>query len=139
MKRATSFSEDQLQSGVNDEWSTVESLRHIVMVVDVWLSKTLLGEDDPFDPIGLPPHFMPAKLPGTSIDPDARPTFADACDVTRGRLAAVQSYVEDLRADDLARAVPNDYAKTVGGALSVLFLELKAHNHFINRDLDLVG
>jgi hypothetical protein len=138
MERAASFSEDALQRGVNGEWSTVESLRHIVLVVDLWLSKTILGDADPFHAMALPPSFMPPKLPGTSIDPDAQPTFDETCDVARGRLASVRKYIDSLTAEDLALPV-TAHAKTVGGALNVLFTELKAHNYFINRDLDLIA
>jgi hypothetical protein len=138
MQRAAAFSEEQLQHGINGEWSTVESLRHIVLVVDLWVSKTILAEDDPFHPMALPPSFMPPKLPGTSIDPDARPTFDEACDAVRDRLKTVQAYVDGLNDDELTRPV-QAHAKTVGGALNVLFTELKAHNLFLNRDLDLVG
>lgn len=137
MGRATSFSDEERNRSVNNEWSTVQSLRHVVLVVDVWLSKTILGEADPFHPIALPPSFMPPKLPGSSIDPDARPTLEEACEVVRGRLDTVRTYVDKLTPDDLAVPVEN-HAKTVGGALSVLFGELKAHNHFINRDLDII-
>ena len=135
MQRASTFAEADLQRGVDDEWSTVQSLRHLVLIVDVWLSRTILGEDDPFHPMALPPHFMPAKMPGTSIDPDAVPTFAEACAVVRGRLDALRAYTDAL--DDDALNVPvNNHAKTVGGALGVLFDEFAAHDYFINRDLD---
>jgi hypothetical protein len=87
--------------------------------------------------MALPPSFMPPKLPGTSIDPDVRPSFAEASDAVRGRLKSVQTYLDGLTPDDLTRAVPA-HAQTVGGALNVLFTELKAHNFFINRDLDVV-
>jgi hypothetical protein len=137
LQRAATFSEDELRAGVNGEWSTVESLRHVVLVVDLWVSKTILGEADPFHPMALPPSFMPSKLPGTSIDPDARPGFAEASDTVRDRVKTVQAYLDGLTPDDLARAVPA-HAQTVGGALNVLFGELKAHNFFINRDLDIV-
>jgi hypothetical protein len=137
MRRAASFSDEELHRGVNGEWSTVESLRHVVLIVDLWLSKVVLGEDDPFHPMALPPTFMPPKLPGTSIDPDPRPTLDEACAVVRARLAAVGAYVDELTPEDLDRPVAN-HAKTVGGALGVLLGELKAHTRFINRDLDIV-
>jgi hypothetical protein len=137
MKRASAFTADDQHRRVNDEWSTVESLRHVVLVVDVWLSRAVLGVDDPFHPMALPPHFMPSKLPGSSIDPDAKPTFDEACEVVRERLDAVRSYVDNLRPEELERPV-NNHAKTVGGALNVLFSELQAHNYFINRDLDVI-
>lgn len=133
--RAASFTEDQRQQGVNDEWSTVQSLRHLTFVVDVWLGKTIRGEEDPFHPIGLPPSFIPPKLPGSSIDPEARPTFDEACDALRGRLADLRGYVDALASDELGRAI-GTHAATVAGGLGVIFDELNAHDHFINRDLD---
>ena len=137
MRRATSFSDEELHRSVNNEWSTVDSLRHVVLIVDLWLSKAVLGEQDPFHPIALPPTFMPPKLPGSSIDPEARPTFDEACDVLRGRLATVRASNDELTPADLDRPVTS-HAKTVGGALDVLFGEMTAHNRFINRDLDII-
>lgn len=134
--RASGLTEDQRNARVDGEWSTIESLRHLVLVIDLWLSRTILGKPDPFHPMALPPSFMPPKLfPDSSIDPDAHPSFAEACDVIRGRLAAVQAYVDGMTEADLERAV-DAHAKTVGGALSVLFNELAAHDTFIHRDLD---
>lgn len=137
MRRAASFSDEELNRSVDNEWSTVDSLRHVVLIIDLWLSKAVLGEQDPFHPIALPPTFMPPKLPGSSIDPDARPTFDEACDVLRGRLATVRAYIDQLTPADLERPV-KAHAKTVGGALDVLFGEMTAHNRFINRDLDII-
>jgi hypothetical protein len=136
--RASSFSEDELQQRVNDEWSTVESLRHIVLLIDLWLSRAIRGEPDPFDPMALPPSFMPPKLfPESSIDPDARPSFAEACEVVRGRISSLEAYVDTLTPAELARPI-EAHARTVGGALSVLFAEVAAHDGFMNRDLDLL-
>jgi hypothetical protein len=136
--RASSFTEEQRQQRVNDEWSVVESLRHIVLVVDLWLSRAIGGEQDPFDPMALPPSFMPPKLfADSSIDPDASPSFAEACAVVRDRIAALGEYVDRLTPAELDRRIEM-HAGTVGGALSVIFDELAAHDHFMNRDLDLL-
>jgi hypothetical protein len=135
--RASNFTEPERNQRVNDEWSTVESLRHIVMVVDAWLGRTIKGEEDPFHPIGLPPHFAPRKLPGSSIDPDAHPTFDEACEVLRGRLATLDAFCEALTPDELARPI-GGHAETVAGGLGVIFDELTFHNGFINRDLDAI-
>jgi hypothetical protein len=135
--RASTLSEADRNQRVNDDWSTVESIRHVVFVIDVWVGKLIKGEDDPFHPIGLPPHFVPAKPPGSSVDPDARPTFDEARDVLRGRLASLGAFVTSLDQADLDR--PNDtHAKTVAGALGVVFDELTYHDGFINRDLDVI-
>lgn len=136
IERASGFTEDQRNERVDGEWSTIESLRHLVLVIDLWLSRTILGDPDPFHPMALPPSFMPPKLfPDSSIEPDARPSFDEACVVIRDRLAAVQAYVDGVTDDHLERPV-EAHARTVGGALSVLFDELAAHDSFINRDLD---
>jgi hypothetical protein len=137
--RASAFSEADCQQRVNDEWSTVESLRHIVLVIDLWLSRAIGGEADPFDPMALPPTFMPPTLfPDSSIAPDAHPSFAEAAAVARQRTTMVCDYVEGMTSDDLFRPV-DAHAGTVGGALSVIFNELAAHDRFINRDLDLLA
>jgi DinB superfamily len=137
MLRASSFPDDDRHRRVNEEWSVVESLRHLVLVVDVWLSKGILGHPDPFHPIGLPPSFMPPKLPGSSIDPEAQPAFDEACQVLHERLAGLRTYVDALTQDELDRAI-EAHAGSVAGALGVLFDELAAHDRFINRDLDLI-
>jgi hypothetical protein len=133
--RGSALTDDQRNRRVNDEWSTIESFRHIVFVIDLWLRKGLSGEEDAFHPIGLPPHFVPAAHFG--LDTDVRPSFDDACDVLRQRLALLRDYVEALTPEELERPVAN-HAKTAGGALSVIFDELTAHDSFINRDMDLL-
>lgn len=135
--RASALTEDERHRRVNDEWSTVESLRHLVMVVDAWLGKIIKGEDDPFHPIGLPPHFAPRVLPGSSIDPDASPSFDEACEVLRGRLTTLDSYLNGLTPDELDREI-GTHAKSVGGGLGVIFDELIFHNGFMNRDMDII-
>jgi hypothetical protein len=138
IRRLGSFSETERQQRVNEQWSSVESLRHLVLVIDIWLSKSILGERDPFDPIALPPTFMPPKLfPDSSIDPDARPSSDATYDVLRGRMSDLLRYVDSLTSAEISRSIEG-HAGTVGGALSVLFTELEAHDRFINRDLDLL-
>jgi hypothetical protein len=62
--------EEQRQQGVNGEWSTVESFRHLVLVIDLWLSHDRRPAGST---MALRPSFMPPKLfPDSSIDPDAR-------------------------------------------------------------------
>jgi DinB family protein len=136
-RASTSFSDDERHQRVNDEWSTVESLQHCLFVIDVWLGRTIKGQEDPFHPIGMPPHFVPRKPPGSSVDPDAAPTFEEARDVLRGRLATLQDYCDALTPDEIARPI-GGHAETVAGGLGVIFDELTFHNGFMNRDLDAI-
>ncbi|MEX2392871.1 MAG: DinB family protein [Actinomycetota bacterium] len=135
--RVSAISAEEQDRRINDEWSAVESIRHIVFVIDIWLSKTIRGQTDPFHPIGIPPHFVPRKLPGSSIDPDTTPSFDEARDALRDRLATLRGFLDGLVPDELTRPI-DAHAKTVGGALNVIFTELNAHNRFINRDLDII-
>ena len=135
--RASALSEQQRRQRVDDEWSTVESLQHVAFVIDLWLGKVIKGEDDPFHPIGLPPHFVPRAFPGSSIDADADPTFDEACEVLRGRLTTLADYCGDVTGDELARPI-GTHAETVAGGLGVIFDELTFHNGFMNRDLDAI-
>src|SRR5439155_18585185 len=138
LEHAGTLPEALLHEQVDEEWSAVKTVRHMVMVIDGWLGRTICGDDDPFHPIGLPPSFMPAKLPGTSIDPDADPTFAEAFDVWNGRVRRLRDYVDGLTPEELDRPIVHDHAKTVREGLWVIFGELWAHNQYMTRDLALL-
>lgn len=133
--RASTFSEDARNRRVDDEWSTIESIRHMVFVIDIWLGKMIRRQDDPFHPIGLPPHFLPAKPEGSSIDPQAHPGFDEACEVLMGRIGTLDAFVASLSPGELQRPI-GTHAGTVAGGLGVVFDELTYHAGFVNRDLD---
>jgi hypothetical protein len=50
--RALALPEAKLHESVNDEWSFVQTLRHLVFAMDKWFTAPILGER--FHPIGLP-------------------------------------------------------------------------------------
>ncbi len=50
--RALALPGDTLHESVNDEWSFVQTLRHLVFAMDKWFTAPILGER--FHPIGLP-------------------------------------------------------------------------------------
>ena len=39
---------------VNEEWSFAQTLRHLVFITDAWASRTVLDEEMPYHPLGLP-------------------------------------------------------------------------------------
>jgi hypothetical protein len=55
----------------------------------------VLGEDAPFDALGLP-HTEMGDQPGVPNDPDARPTLDDVLVLRADRLATVRSLMADL-------------------------------------------
>ena len=65
--RARRLTEAQRNERVDEEWSVVETVRHLVFAVDAWILRVVLGRDDPFDPIALPPSFLPPDRAGNVV------------------------------------------------------------------------
>jgi len=126
--RVSSFTDGERHRRVKDEWSAVESLRHLTFVIDKWLSKIIKRERDPFHPIALRPGRQRTPPVGT---------FEEACEVLRGRLQTLKAYTGALTEEELGRPIAAG-PKTVAGGLAVIFNELNAHDRFINRDLDVI-
>ena len=57
---------------VGGEWSTVETLRHLVFVHDSWFRRCCLGSTEPFTAIGLASEFVPDQQE-QGLDPAATP------------------------------------------------------------------
>ena len=53
VSRARELSEATLNDRVDDEWSFVETLRHLVLATDCWLRRMVKGIDRPYHPWGL--------------------------------------------------------------------------------------
>ena len=50
---------------VNEEWSVAQTLRHLVFITDAWASRTVLDEEMPYHPLGLPQSWYPAASAST--------------------------------------------------------------------------
>ena len=145
-ERARGLTEAQRNERVDDEWSTVETIRHLVFAVDAWIQRAVLGKDDPFHPIGLPHSEMPQPMPGVSCDPDARPTFEEAVAVWKDRERIIREVLDGLTPEELDRKIvlsgegyPAAGLETqVIGPLWTILEESWWHNRYMNRDLDVI-
>ena len=56
--RARTLPPAALDQSVDDEWSFLETLRHLVFATDRWIIGPVLGEPEPFHRLGMPnpPH-----------------------------------------------------------------------------------
>ena len=144
IERAAMLTPDQQQEQVDGEWSIMQTLRHLVFVVDAWLSRAVLGESMPYHPIGQTLEFMDGAAE-MGIDIDASPSFDDAVSVWRGRHRKVTDFLAGATAADLARACePNDGpmwppiapGTTAGRCVRVVLNETWAHHRFAVRDLE---
>jgi hypothetical protein len=58
IERARRLPEARLYQRVDEEWSFVETLRHLIFVIDAWIGRVVIADPNPFHPIGLPPDFV---------------------------------------------------------------------------------
>ncbi len=93
-----------LTEQVNEEWSFAQTLRHLVFVTDAWASRTVLDQERPYHPIGLPQSWYPAAAAGAlGIDLTADPGYADILAARADRMAVIRGVVEGLTDDDLGQ------------------------------------
>jgi DinB superfamily len=130
---------------VNDEWSAVQTMRHLVFVHDSWFRRCCLGSARPFTPMGLGPHFVRQDQ---GIDPSADPTLDEVLAVRDEQAAELENWLATVTTDELdgPAPIPDDgrwppYAngRSVRQCLHTVLDEDWAHHGFCVRDLDLVS
>jgi hypothetical protein len=141
--RAERLPESLRYQRVDDEWSFVETLRHLVFATDVWLGRMVLGEQAPFHPLGMPTTDCPdAAAAQMGLDLAARPTYEQVLEVFRGRQESVRRVLaglHDAELDEPRTAAPvphgDEETRSVRDCLRVLLDELCEHRRFAVRDL----
>jgi hypothetical protein len=141
--RAKRLPEPALHQRVDDEWSFVETLRHLVFATDKWAGYMIVNKPMPYHPLGLPqPGFTPADAAALGIDLDVRPPLAEALEVRGTRVALVRGIVDGLTDDDLERECPRlpapgypEETRSVGLCLRVVMKEECEHRRYAVRDL----
>jgi hypothetical protein len=131
--------DEELNTRINDEWSFIETLRHLINVTDAWIGEVVLEKPSPYDPIGLPPDFF-TPGPELGLDLDAHPSVAHVIDVRGGRMAQVREAIAETPVDGLDRVcTPFGGQFTVLGAFQNVIFEEWAHHVYAIRDLARVG
>jgi len=129
-KRAGNLPDERRRERVADEWSALETIRHLVYVIDVWLRTVIRGEPDALDPIGLP------NTAGAPIDPERDPSFEEVLAAWQHRADLIRTYVAGVDSDELDRPPAGpDFEPSIRDALWVIFYELWWHNYYMARDL----
>lgn len=141
--RARRLPETARNERVDDEWSFVETLRHLVFATDAWASRTVLDDPMPYDRLGYTHSaYAPADAAAIGIDLDARPSFDEVMEVRADRVAVVRRIVDGLTDDELERLCARSPApgypeepRTVGECLRVVMVEECEHHRYAVRDL----
>ena len=91
---------------VDDEWSFVETLRHLVLATDKWVGHTILDKPTPYHPLGLRNPGSRGGRRSARHRLDARPPLAEVMEVRRNRMALVRGIVDGLTDAGLERISP---------------------------------
>jgi uncharacterized protein YjbI with pentapeptide repeats len=141
--RARRLDPDLLHERVDDEYSFIETLRHLVFATDAWVSRAYLGVPEPWDPLGLPHDEMPAETP-VPRDRTARPTLDQVLALRADRMATMRQALADLTDERLAGTTepvlqpgyPEPQSYPVRRCLGAILNEEWEHRLFAERDLD---
>jgi hypothetical protein len=141
--RAGRLPEPALGLRVDDEWSFIETLRHLVFATDAWAGRAILEEPMPYHRLGLPqPGYPPADAAALGVDLDARPSLAEVLEVRASRMALVRGIIDGLTDASLERVCQQspspqhpEETRSVGSCLRVIMNEECEHRRYAVRDL----
>jgi DinB superfamily len=141
--RARRLPEARLHEQVDDEYSFVETLRHLVFATDAWASRTILDEPMPYDRLGFTHSgYPPEDAAKLGVELEAKPSLDEVLAVRADRQAVVRGIVEGLTDEELARVCTRTPApgypeepREVGRCLRVVMTEEIEHQRYAVRDL----
>jgi hypothetical protein len=135
--QAQSLPENSLHQSVNDEWSFVQTLRHLVFAMDKWFTVPVLGGS--FHPIGLP-NSGSVDFPWPGLDYDLTPSFAEALAVRADRGTRFRDYIASVATDDFTRPVDvlENGTNPLQECVYTVLEEEFWHNRYARRDLALL-
>jgi hypothetical protein len=104
VERARGLPEERLHESVGDEWSFIQTLRHLCFATDAWVGRMVLGNPAPWHPLDLPWDEAPG-WDGIPWDREARPGLDEVLAVRRDRQAMVARVVAALTPEQLSSTV----------------------------------
>ncbi len=142
--RARELDPASLYVRVDDEWSFVETLRHLVLATDSWLGRMVKGIDRPHHPWGLAGSWL--IDPGAwGLDVGADPSLDEILEIRRGRMDDVKGTINALTPEELDRVCvpPNtpghpNREHTVLACIHVILNEEWEHHRYAVRDLSVL-
>jgi hypothetical protein len=141
VERAGSFPHERLHESVDDEWSFIQTLRHLCFASDAWVGRMVLGNPSPWHPLDLPWDEAPG-WDGIPWDRDARPGLDEVLAVRRGRQAMVAKVIDQLTPEQLSSTVtmeepgwPQLEEFPLSRCLLIVLNEEYQHRQYAERDL----
>jgi len=141
VERAGQLPEERLHAPVGDEWSFVQTLRHLCFATDAWVARMVLGDPSPWHPLDLPWDEAPG-WDGIPWDRGARPRLDEVLALRADRQATVRRVLEELTDERLAATVTrtgNSSSRGQPGSvrecLLIVVNEEWEHRLYAERDL----
>ncbi|MHB1500371.1 MAG: DinB family protein [Candidatus Dormibacteria bacterium] len=139
--RARKLPEATLHRSVDEEWSFIQTLRHLNFASAAWVGRMVLGTPSPWHPLDLPWDEAPG-WEGIPWDREARCSLDEVLAVRRERQGMVRRVMESLTGEQLA----SDLARTEPGwpqlesfsfkqCLRIVLNEEWEHRLYAERDL----
>lgn len=143
VERARRLDPALLHESVDEEWSFVETLRHLAFATDAWIRRVILGDPSPWHHLDLPWDEMP-DTPGIPRDRDVRPSLDEVLELRRDRMGTVREFVDGLTDESLAAQTepveapgwPPARGFSVLECLRIILNEEWEHRLYAERDLD---
>lgn len=141
--RAREMAPGLLYERVDDEWSFIETLRHLAFGIDAWVRRAMLGDPTPWDPLDLPHDEMPDE-PSVPRDRGVRPSLDDVLALRADRVDTVRQVMAELTDEQLAGMTepvlepgyPEPESFAVRRCLNAVLSEAWEHRLYAERDLD---
>ena len=141
--RAQLLPPESLGERVDDEWSFIETIRHLVFATDVWLGRMLHRIELPFHELSLPTAgYPPEGARDLGINVDAKPSLSKVLEAHAGRRAQMNQVLTDLNdamLDEVRTGSPapawGEETVTVRDCLFTVIEEHIQHRRFAVRDL----
>jgi uncharacterized damage-inducible protein DinB len=139
--RARMLDPELLHVRVDDEWSFIETLRHLCYATDAWVNRVYLGDPDPWSPLDLP--FTSMRNHPWPYDQDIRPSLDEVLELRADRQATVRRVLADLTDERLGERTspvagegwPPADGYEVAEALGIVVNEEWHHRRYAERDL----
>lgn len=135
IERASGLTHAQVNERVDGEWSFVETLRHLVFVMDKWFLVPVLGETS-FHSIGMS-NSGSVDFGWPGVDGDAQPSLDEVLAVRAEVGGRFSAFLETVMPDDLERDVEvlENGTETLAHCIFTVFEEEFEHLRYALRDL----
>jgi uncharacterized damage-inducible protein DinB len=139
--RARALDPHLLHERVDDEWSFIETLRHLCYATDAWVNRVYLGDPDPWSSLDLP--FTSMRDWYWAYDTDVRPSLDEVLALRADRQAKVRRVLAELTDERLGEETvpvegkgwPPADRYPVAEVLGVVVNEEWHHRRYAERDL----